>query len=407
MPAIAGPQAWTDWIKQAESADILATANSYRARLTRNGTAEWTGPCIVCGGTDRFSINIKKKLWNCRGCGKGGNVVHLVAWITASSYIEACEKINGTPRPDRTRDETLEQRNSRLAENARLRGIELQRREAEQQAEEAAKAKRDEEMINKVINRAIPILDSEHGAAYLRGRGLNPHARLIKDLRFVPDLDYWGARDNGTREIVLLATLPAVVAIIRDFAGLPIGLSQTYLDPVEPRKWTPIGSPSNSATKIRGEKKHGRVALGPNADILALSEGWANALAWHQLGHGPDNVALAAAVDIGNMAGGATGWVPHPYLRDVDGKPVRMKNGVPDMTKPGIILPPEAGIKSIILLADLDSETYATAAQLRTAGNRFRTMGLHVDVAWPSGRGKDWNDILAATAQTGDAHASV
>ena len=126
---------------------------------------------------------------------------------------------------------------------------------------------------------------------------------------------------------------------------------------------------------------------------VAIGEGWESCLAWHQLGYGPEDVSLLAAIDLGNLAGGATGPWPHPVLKDADGKPVRITNGIPDPQHQGIILP--EGIKAIILLADLDSETYATAAKLRTAGLRWHNAGIHVDIAWPA-RGKDFNDMLIA-----------
>jgi hypothetical protein len=400
MPAFAGKQAWTEWVDRARNAPILPLAQSHGAtRLKKSGTTEWIGPCPVCGGTDRFSVNVKKNIFNCRGCTIGGDTIKMVVWITGCAWIEAIEKINGTPRPDRSRDETLEERNARLSAHATARTELQQQHEAEQRAEELAKAKRDEEAIAAVISRATPIWGT-HAEAYVRGRGLNPHKRLMGDIRFVQDLDYWGARDNGTRSIVHLATLPAIVAVIRDFSGNAIGLSQTYLDPKEPRKWKPEGSPTNSPTKIRGDKKGGMIWLGGLKECLVLAEGWANALAFHQLGYGPEDVALAAAIDIGNLAGGALGWVPHPVLKDGDGRPIRIKNGVHDPAKPGVILP--QGIKSIILLADLDSETYATAAHLRTAVSRFQAAGMEVEIAWPGAAGKDWNDVVVMEAGAED-----
>lgn len=58
-------------IECARQADILTVAQRFGA-LRRVGASEYAGPCPVCGGTDRFSVNSKKQLWNCRGCGKGG-----------------------------------------------------------------------------------------------------------------------------------------------------------------------------------------------------------------------------------------------------------------------------------------------------------------------------------------------
>jgi hypothetical protein len=396
MATLAGQEVWRQWIDQARNADFLEQARKHGAQLKKTGTAEWTGPCPLCSGKDRFSINVKKRVFNCRGCGGAGDVIAFVRMMTGGGFVESVELINGTPRPDRSRDETPDERKARLLENSKRNALYQQRKE-EQLAAEDARAKRNEEVIDNIKKRAVEIWGT-HGEDYIRGRGLNPHKLLMGDIKFVPDLDYWGVQDNGTRSVVHLATLPAIVAYIRDFSGAVIGLSQTYLDPVEPRKWTPIGSPTNSAKKIRGEKKGGLIRLGPaSCETLALSEGWENALAWHQMGHGPEDVALAAAVDLGNLAGGATGPWPHPVLKDGDGRPARIKNGIPDPSHPGVILPPD--IKSIILLADLDSETYATAAQLRTAGNRFRAMGLEVDIAWPPAVGQDWNDALISTGE--------
>jgi hypothetical protein len=62
---------------------------------------------------------------------------------------------------------------------------------------EAARAKRDEQAIAEVIDRAVPF-QGTHGDAYLHARGLNPPRRLCGDLRFVSELDYWGQGDNGT-----------------------------------------------------------------------------------------------------------------------------------------------------------------------------------------------------------------
>ncbi len=404
MAAYADAQVWSEFIADARSADFYRLSQEFGCKLKKTGTSEYEGPCPICAGRDRFSINVKKRVCNCRKCGLTGNTIGFVMTVTGCSFVDACERITGRRRPDRSRDETLEEKNARLDTHAK-RQAEYRQREEEQQALEAAKAKRDEEAISSILapGRAVEIVGT-HGEAYLRGRGLTPHPRLLRDIMFVPDLDYWGARDNGTRSVVHLATLPAIVAIIRDFSGLPIGISQTYLDPKEPRKWKPEGSPTNSAKKIRGEKKHGMIWLGRKGQTVAIGEGWENCLAWHQLGYGPEDVALAAAVDLGNLAGGATGPWQHPVLNDADGKPVRIVNGNPDLANKGIILPD--GVKQIIILADLDSETYSTAAKLRVAVNRFLHDGYGVDLAWPLEPGKDWNDILVGQTEGRDERAA-
>jgi hypothetical protein len=56
---------------------------------------EMCGPCPVCGGRDRFAIHLKRQLWNCRGCGRGGDVIELVRHIDGISFNEAVRKLAG------------------------------------------------------------------------------------------------------------------------------------------------------------------------------------------------------------------------------------------------------------------------------------------------------------------------
>jgi CHC2 zinc finger len=378
---------WTNWIESARAANVLEVAQLVGAHLKRGGANEWIGPCPLCGGTDRFSVNVQKRVFNCRGA-EGGDVIKMVMHIEGRDFLAAVERITGTVRPDRSRDETLEERERR--ERAyEQRQVKCERREEEEQRAETARAKRDEQAIDEVIDRAVP-LQGTHGEAYLRARKLNPPRRLCGDLRFVSELDYWG-QGNGSPEPIHLATLPALVAIIRDPAGAVIGISQTFLDPEEPKKWQPTGSHHNSQKKIRGRKQGGMIHLGPPEETIAIAEGWENALAWYQLGLGPEEVMLAAAVDLGNLAGRATGQIAHKTLVDPEGRPRRMPNGKPDPKAPGLILP--QGIRSVIIIADTDSESYATAGLLAVAVRRFQAQELNVEISWPP-TGKDYNQIL-------------
>jgi hypothetical protein len=392
---------WDAWIDEARNADILGVAQSFGAHLKKSGTAEFEGPCPMCGGTDRFSVNIKKRICNCRKCGLKGNVIDFVEGMTGGSFNEAVERITGRPRPDRSRDETEEDREARLAKHAE-RQAELERRKAEQRQIEAAKKEHDEEAIDDIIKRALDLDDprAARGKAYLQARALTSHKRLIGDIKYVAALDYFGAQDNGVREIVRLETLPAIVAKIRDQHGTVIGLSQVYLDPVEPKKWKPTGSPTNSPRKIKGQKKHGMIFLGRIGERLAIGEGWETALAWDQLrGMGffgdtlaGEDIALRAAVDLGNLAGGATGSVPHPFLKDANGKPRQIANGVPDPDAPGWVVP--EGVTEVFLIADYDSEIFFTATKMAVAARRIMDKGIKAHVHFPPTPGLDWNDLL-------------
>jgi putative DNA primase/helicase len=86
---------WNAWIDEAKSRDILAVAQMFGAKLARTGANEHAGPCPMCGGRDRFSVNTKKKLWNCRGCGKGGDVIQLLRHILGATFNEAIVELTG------------------------------------------------------------------------------------------------------------------------------------------------------------------------------------------------------------------------------------------------------------------------------------------------------------------------
>jgi hypothetical protein len=80
-------------------------------KLTRAG-AELVGPCPLCGGTDRFSINPRKRVFNCRGCDVGGDVIKLVQHLDGSDFKDAVETLVGnTTRLARTAKRTSTARN--------------------------------------------------------------------------------------------------------------------------------------------------------------------------------------------------------------------------------------------------------------------------------------------------------
>jgi hypothetical protein len=68
---------------------ILVVARRLGAPLKRVGACEFAGACPLCGGRDRFSINTRKDVFNCRGCGVGGDAIDLVRHVNDCSYGEA------------------------------------------------------------------------------------------------------------------------------------------------------------------------------------------------------------------------------------------------------------------------------------------------------------------------------
>jgi hypothetical protein len=85
--------------------DITSIAERVGARLKRSGPNERVGPCPVCGGRDRFSVNIKKQLFNCRGCNVGGDAIAFVRHVTGLGYHAARSFIGEEQRPWMTRSQ--------------------------------------------------------------------------------------------------------------------------------------------------------------------------------------------------------------------------------------------------------------------------------------------------------------
>ena len=67
------------------------------------GWVDRCGPCPQCGGKDRFSINVRKQVFLCRGCAARGNVIALVRFLDGCGFLEALEYLTGerAPAPSR------------------------------------------------------------------------------------------------------------------------------------------------------------------------------------------------------------------------------------------------------------------------------------------------------------------
>ena len=94
--------AWDAWVARAKATDIAEYAAKRIPGLKRNGrnSKELVGPCPQCGGDDRFAISTTKKLFNCRGCRKAGDVIALAGMLASCDFAHACEILTGEPPPE-------------------------------------------------------------------------------------------------------------------------------------------------------------------------------------------------------------------------------------------------------------------------------------------------------------------
>lgn len=94
-------------IARARDVALVATAERLGAILRRATATERVGPCPKCGGRDRFSVNIKRQVWNCRGCGQGGrNALDLVMHVRGFDFAGAVNFLTGheaRPAPARVK----------------------------------------------------------------------------------------------------------------------------------------------------------------------------------------------------------------------------------------------------------------------------------------------------------------
>src|SRR5262245_45533942 len=89
-------------ITHAKTTPIETELARRNHQLKRVG-GELVGACPVCGGTDRFAVNARKQVWNCRGCAKGGDVIDLVQHLDGGGVREAIATLtNEQARPMRT-----------------------------------------------------------------------------------------------------------------------------------------------------------------------------------------------------------------------------------------------------------------------------------------------------------------
>ena len=90
--------AFNSWADKARAVPIEREIE--RRGIKLRGGVDRCGPCPKCGGDDRFSINTAKQIFNCRGCGVGGDVIAFVEHIDGVDFEHACQTLTGEPKPN-------------------------------------------------------------------------------------------------------------------------------------------------------------------------------------------------------------------------------------------------------------------------------------------------------------------
>ena len=266
-----------------------ARAVPIEAELARRGVPlqgrgpERAGPCPACGGADRFSINIKKQVWNCRGCLKGGgDAISLVEHLDGIDFRKAVIRLTGEPvhnnRQDRQEASDLSQTRPDDEEG---------RRRAALRIWAEAKDPRGTFVETYLKSRMLDLPDEAANEA------IRSHGRCK-----------FGAEWH-----------PAMICLVRDIiTNKFLGVHRTALNPDR----TAITRDGKTCRMSLGSIVGGAIKLDPDEDVtqgICIGEGVETCLAGRQMGFRP----VWSVLSTGGVAG-------FPILPGVDGLHIFREN---------------------------------------------------------------------------------
>ncbi|WP_323034120.1 CHC2 zinc finger domain-containing protein [Pararhodobacter sp.] len=395
------------WVAEARAVRVEDVIARRGIPLRRQGP-EMIGPCPVCGGRKRFSVNASKNIWICRDAGRGGDAIALVEYLDDADFLGACETLTGRAPP--------------RGEGQRASPEELAAREEERRKREAVERAKRERASNKfrADERDRLLVHWRHGLP-LKGSMAEVYLREVRKLDvpegahllFAPDLPYFGGQEEderGRKRPRRIGSGPAMLAAITDGAGAFRGLHMTWLDLSRPKGKAEFADPETGeilpAKKCRGSVLGGRIVLVPagrEPQGQCSGEGIETTLAmWSALrrnGGLPEGWLWAAGITLGNLTGKAVETVRHPTeVRETakgHKRAVKVPGPVPDMSEPAMPVP--ASVAELVLLADGDSEPFFTRNAMARAEARHAREGLRVATYWPR-VGADCNDMIGEDA---------
>ncbi len=402
--------------------DHLAALRDEALRVTCEGWAiqkRWTltkgrdraGPCPKCGGTDRFSINTVKNLFNCRGCGIAGEgVIALVMATDDVSFTVACERITG-----RSAEAPIDP--ARAADNARA----LEQKKRQDDATAAEFRRKAREAGNWIFGSGRALADGGPVRGYLALRALDfsehPSIGSLAELTTIrerPDLPYVESNGKGGYEtlhtgpaMLLKILLPARLVQPGDPLGNFGGVHQTWIDLDQPKGKLLLHDPDGRddkplpAKKMRGTKQGGMIPIftPKSPHRIVMGEGFETTATPLCHAFEPDT-AYWAAGDLGNMSGKALYRL---------GKRIEE---LPDMADRGCFLVPD-WCEELVFLAENDEPEKKMIEKCRRGLLRNRWLRemarrtrpelppLRCVLVRPDGGLSDMNDVAMDEVQLG------
>lgn len=238
-------------IQAARAIPVAEAIGAHAGSLKRQGR-ELVGACPVCGGRDRFAIQTVRNIWNCRGCGLGGDAIDLIRHLDGVSFVDAVASL--------TADDV-----ERVHEPGPFERMQAAARQRQAEEAEAADRARRTERARAIWAGSVPPADTL-AKVYLASRGLALFDGIEMALRFNPRCRWEG----GTR--------PAMVCAYRGIgSGELVGVHRTALD----------GQGRKLDRKALGISGGAAIMLDEAGPHLVVAEGVETTLTARQFGLGP------------------------------------------------------------------------------------------------------------------------
>jgi hypothetical protein len=381
------------------------TVTLRRRRQGARGT-EYIGPCPVCSDdaasrtATRFECDSES--WKCAVCHEGGDVIALIMKRDGVDFRGAVDRLGGAGEVEITPEIA-----AREGRRGYLKGLThppaeylpaiaaAWREGWQKQQRTAAYAdharERERTRLYGFWREAVPVEVAEGLYQYFKARGLGrPPARCR--LGWHPAMPYFA--DGREDRPLLIHRGPAMLAPILSAPGGRFeGLHITWLDPAQPKGKAVIVHPDTGevmpAKKVRGSKAGHYIDLGgarmADATRMIAGEGIETVLAVHtdlQRAQRIDaGTWFCSAIDLGNLAGRATGTVAHTKLKTATGRAQRVPGPTSLLTSPAMPVPDN--ITELVLLGDGDSDPELTHNALHRAADRHARDGRRIAVVWP------------------------
>lgn len=407
---------------KAEALQTSCAAWAIRARwkLVKATATELVGPCPVCGGTDRFAINTRTDLWNCRQCGgRGHGVIDLVVFADGVSFTRACEIITGRTAEGSSLSSGLRPTAEDEAKMAALRD--------KAQADEAKRIETEErhrlqaiKRARRVLEGAVPLIRADATTAYLwsRGIGFADLPKGVWEQIRLGQVDAHPWMEKADRDYRQLYSGPAMIAAVRQPAGTVTAVHQTWLMP-DGAAWGKLILPAaddgseRPAKKVLGSKKGGAIRLftPEAANRMVVGEGIETTLT--ALAHNFEpRTAYWTSVDLGNWAGRAARAADGTTIHDEPDLPAAApsgQDGQPVAAVADCFVVPD-WVEEVIFLSDDDDARNHTEAKVvrglkRALWQRDRRRAADPSLpplaGWympPLGGGRDLNDLVRVKA---------